>query len=80
MRDQVFLLHSLIISGGGELGKGETGKGCGQEAGEKGGEVWDAPPELGGRSESEPIGLQIEERITISTFAFIFILVYIFIF
>ena len=44
MRDQVFLLHSLIISGGEELGKGETGKGCGQEAEEKGGEAWDAPP------------------------------------
>ena len=29
--------------------KGETGKGCGQEAEEKGGEAWDAPPELGGR-------------------------------
>ena len=34
--------------GGGELGKGEAGTGCGQEAGEEGGEAWNVPPPLGG--------------------------------
>ena len=34
--------------GGGELGNGEAGTGCGQEAGEEGGEAWDVLPQLGG--------------------------------
>ena len=39
--------------GRGELGKGEAGPGCGQEAGEEGGEAWDVPPNLGGRGVGE---------------------------
>ena len=34
--------------GGGELGKGEAGAGCGQEAGEEGSEERNVPPQLGG--------------------------------
>ena len=42
------LLIAGGAQGGGELGKGETGSGCGQEAGEEGGEAWDVSPEIGG--------------------------------
>ena len=34
--------------GGGELGKGETGPGGGQEAGEEGSQAWDVPHKIGG--------------------------------
>ena len=42
--------------GGGELGKGEAGAGCGQEAGEEGGEAWDVPPGVGGGVKVENLG------------------------
>ena len=37
------------------LGKGKAGSGCGQEAGEEGGEAWDVHAELGGRGGSDSL-------------------------
>ena len=40
----------------GELGNGEAGTGCGQEAGEEGGEVLDVSPQLEGENDKISCG------------------------
>ena len=49
--------------GRGELGKGEASSGCGQEAGEEGGEAWDVPPNLGGRGVGDDLQLSCYEGV-----------------